>query len=212
MDIFGVPVNIWHGLVVEEHSGIMVLILVTLAVRVLADIWYRGKVATPRVEGIRGASDTIAYVGAFACTVFLLLSGITGYLSVPYSSLVAQPVYLDKSLLALGALYFWAVFCFERYWFGPGVWKQKGLYLVYLLTAVLGFIFTMLAASVGAELTLGESALEPVYTALNFSWYKFSLQPVDIEITLALVVVGVVVALVALLRGPKSKTAPNKTA
>ncbi len=210
MDLFGVPISIWHALVVEEHSGIIVFIMLMLAVRVLADIWYRGKAATPLVLSIRSASDIIAYLGSFAAVVFLILSGITGYLILPYSSLVSQPLLINKSLLALGSLFFWAAFFFLRYWFGPGLWKRTGLYAVFVLTALLGFVFTTLTASMGAELAIGESALEPVYSAMGFSWSTFLVQPLDIEITLALVVVGVVVALVALLRAPKSKIAPSK--
>jgi hypothetical protein len=209
MEVLGVPISIWHSLVVEEHTGIMVFILLLLAVRVLADIFSRGKVASPRVLSIHSASDTITYLGSIAVVAFLIVSGITGYLSVPYSSLISQPILIDKSLLALGSLYFWAAFFFLRYWFGPGLWKRAGLYAVYVLTALLGFLFTMLTASIGAELAVGESALEPVYSALSFSWSTFTLQPADIEITLALVVIGVVVALIALFRAPKSKTTPS---
>jgi len=209
MELFGVPISIWHALVVEEHTGIIVLIMLTLAVRVLADIWFRGKAPTPNVLKIRSASDTIAYVGSFVATIFLILSGVTGYLSLPYSSLISQPLLINKSLLALCALFFWASFFFLRYWFGPGLWNKAGLYLVYLLTAVLGFLFTMLTASMGAEIALGESAMQPVYQATGFSWQTFLIQPVDIELTLALVVVGVVIALVAVFRAPKNKSVPT---
>ncbi len=209
MEVFGVPINIWHSLVVEEHSGIIVFIMLALAVRVLADIASRGKVASPRVQNIRTASDVIAYVGSFAAVLFLILSGVTGYLIYPYSTLVSQPLLINKSLFALGSLFFWAAFFFLRYWFGSGVWKRTGLYLVYLLTAVLGFVFTSLTASMGAEITLGESGFQPIYSALSFSWSTFTVQAVDIEITAALVVVGIVVALIAYLRAPKPKAAPS---
>ncbi len=209
MEVFGVPINIWHALVVEEHSGIIVFIMIALAVRVLTDIASRGKVASPRVLFIRSSSDTIAFLGSAAAVFFLLLSGITGYLIYPYSTLVSQDLLINKSLFALGSLFFWSAFFFLRYWFGSGVWKRAGLYLVYLLTAVLGFVFTSFTASMGAEITLGESGFQPLYSMFNFSWSTFTVQAVTIEITLALVVVGIVVALVAYLRGPKGKAAPS---
>ena len=37
--------------------------------------------------------------------------------------------------------------------------------------------------------------MQPVYDALNFSWRTFTIQPLEIGITGALVIVGVVVAL-----------------
>jgi hypothetical protein len=209
MEVFGVPINIWHSLVVEEHSGIIVFIMIALAVRVLADITSRGKVASPRVLSIRNASDVIAYIGSAAAVLFLILSGVTGYLIYPYSNLISTPLLINKSLFALGSLFFWSAFLFLRYWFGSGLWKRAGLYLVYLLTAVLGFMFTSLTASMGAEITLGESGFQPIYSALNFSWSTFTVQAITIEITAAVVVVGIVVALIAYLRGPKAKATPS---
>jgi hypothetical protein len=209
MEVFGVPINIWHALVVEEHSGIIVFIMIALALRVIADIVYRGKTAPPQVLSLRSASDTIAYLGSAAAVFFLLLSGITGYLIYPYSTLVSQPLLINKSLFALGSLFFWSAFFFLRYWYGSGIWKRAGLYLVYLLTAVLGFVFTSFTASMGAEITLGESGFQPLYSMFNFSWSTFTVEAVTIEITVALVVVGIVVALIAYVKGPKEKIAPS---
>ncbi len=211
MDLFGVPINIWHSLVVEEHSGIIVFIIIALALRVLADIVYRGKAPSSRVMTIHTVSDTIAYYGSAAAVFFLVLSGITGYLILPYSTLISQDLLINKALFALGSLFFWSSFLFLRYWFGQGVWKRKGLYAVYIMTAALGFIFTTLTASMGAEITLGESALEPVYSVLSFTWSNFTVQAVDIEITAALVVIGVVVALVALFRAPRTAAGSKKS-
>ena len=57
----------------------------------------------------------------FAAVVFLILSGITGYLIEPYSTLASDPLLLNKSHTALAALYFWAAFVFIRYWSGPRI-------------------------------------------------------------------------------------------
>jgi hypothetical protein len=200
MDIFGVPIAIWHSLIVEEPTGISVFVILALAARVLTDLFAKGKPPSHRVERIRQSSDDIAYLGSFAAVFFLVLSGITGFLIQPYSSLVAQPILVNIAILALGALFFWAAFFVLRFVSGPGMWSNRGLYLLAIVTATLGLIFDALAASVGAELTLGESALEPVYQALDFSWRTFTIQPLEIEITLGLVIVGIVVGLFTLFR------------
>lgn len=200
MEILGVPIAIWHALIVEEPSGISVFIILALAVRVLVDIASHGRAATPRVEMVRAVSDHVAYAGSAATAFFLLLSGITGFLIQPYSAIVAQPILVNISLLALGALFFWSAFFVLRYLSGPEMWEDRPVYLLGLVTAFLGLLFDALAASIGAELSLGESALEPVYSALGFSWRTFTIQPLEIEITLALVIVGMVVAVIALFR------------
>lgn len=196
MEFLGVPMYVWHSLVVEEHTGIIVFIIAALAVRVLADIIWRGAPESERLKSIHVGSDVIAYAGSFAAVVFLVLSGITGFLIQPYSTLVSEPILINKALLALGSLFFWTMFFFLRYWFGPRLWERRGLYITEVLTAIIGLIFTALTASVGAELSLGQSAFEPFYQAIGFSWRTFTIQPVDIAITGVVIVVGILLALI----------------
>lgn len=200
MDILGVPVAIWHSLIVEEPTGISVFVVLVLAARVLTDILTRGKPPSDRVERIRQASDDISYAGSLAAVFFLILSGITGFLIQPYSSLIAQPILVNIAFLALGALFFWSAFFVLRFVSGPQLWSHRSLYFLAVLTAVLALLFDALAASVGAELSLGQSALQPLYDALNFSWRTFTIQPIEIGITLTLVIIGIAVALFALFR------------
>lgn len=200
MDVFGVPISIWHSLIVEEPSGISVFIILVLAVRVITDILYRGKPPTPRVETIRQGSDLTAFWGSLAAVFFLILSAITGYLIQPYSLLVAEPSLINLALLALGALFFWSAYFVLRLFSGPKMWNHRGLYLMALVTAVLALLFDSLAASAGAELTLGQSALQPVYKALNFTWRTFTIQPLEIGTTMALVIVGLIIVVVAAIR------------
>jgi hypothetical protein len=194
MQILGVPVNIWHGLVVEEHTGIAIFIMLALVVRLLGDISARGKPPSQRVLMIRQGTDFICYLGSAAVVFFLILSGVTGYLIQPYDKLIASPILINKSLLALVALFFWAAFFAVRYMMGPQLWEKKGLYVGQWVTAILGILFTALTASMGAELTVGQSAMEPLYSALNFSWKTFLVQTNVVLATAALVAVGVFLA------------------
>jgi hypothetical protein len=203
MDILGVPVGIWHGLVVEEHTGIAVFIVLALVVRILTDLAFRGPNPSPRVQMIRQGTDFVGYAGSLAVVFFLIVSGVTGYLIQSYSLLIQSPILINKSLLALAALFFWAAYFVVRFKFGSGLWQRRGLYLAELFTALLGITFTALTASMGAELTVGQSAMEPLYKMLSFSWKTFLVQPLEIEITAALIVVGVVLALIIPIRKSK---------
>ena len=204
MDLFGVPIQIWHALVVEEHSGIVVFVILALGLRVLTDVLVRGKAPSARVQAIRHGSDLVGYVGSFTAVIFLVLSGITGFLIQPYSALVSSPILINKALVALVALFFWCAYFFVRFKAGPDLWQRKGLYLAEVIAAVLGFIFTALAGSIGAELSLGQSVFDPLYSMIGFSWRTFIVGPIEIEVTLALVAIGIVVALFAFLRAPKT--------
>ena len=164
----------------------------------VTDIINRGKPPSERVQIIRRDADTIAFLGAIAATFFLILSGITGYLIEPYSTMASSPFLLNKSLIALGALYFWAAYAFIRYWCGPGLWRKAGLYALSFITAILAIIFTALAGSIGAELSpYGQSVMDPVFKALGIDFKTLSLTQNDVYLTagimvLLIVIIGVV--------------------
>jgi len=209
MDVFGIPMGILHGMVVEEHTGIVIFIILSLVIRVLGDLTKsKIKMVSDQIPTIHSASDTIAFYGSAAAIFFLIVSGVTGYLIQPYSSITSEPILLNKSLFALAALFFWCAFFFNRYWFGPNLWSHRGLYLVQIVTALLGVTCIALAASIGAELTLGQSVLEPVYNYFNFSWSNFMLGTLEIGVTAVLVVIGIAIALVL---KPKSGNQKKQT-
>ena len=128
--------------------------------------------------------------------IFLVLAGATGYLLQPYSTLVGEPILLNKAFSALGALFFWTAFAFLRYWSGPAMWEKRGLYALAVLTALLGLLFTTIAGSIGAELSIGQSVVDPVYKALSINLRQLTLQPIDVEITAVLLVIAIVVVAV----------------
>jgi hypothetical protein len=188
--------TILHAFVVEEHSGIVVFVFAAIIFRLLVDLRVRNGAASGRVSAIRQGADVISYMGALAAVIFLVLSAITGYLIQPFSVLVSQPILLNKSLTALGALFFWAAFLVLRYEVGPSMWQDRELYAIGVITATLGFAFTAITGSIGAELTLGHSVMDPVYQALSLNLRVWTLQPIDIGITVVLVLIGIVLAVV----------------
>ena len=60
-------------------------------------------------------------------------------------------------------------------------------------TALLGLLFTTIAGSIGAELSIGQSVVDPVYNALSINMRQLTLQPIDVEITAALLIVAIIV-------------------
>lgn len=202
-DIFGIPVSVFHGLVVELHTGVAVFAFLALLVMFLTDIIVRGKPSSERVQVIRRDADAIAYLGAIAAVFFLVLSGITGYLIEPYSVMANSPLLLNKSLTALGALYFWAAYAFIRFWCGPALWRKVGLYALSFITAIFAISFTALAGSIGGELSAyGQSVMDPLYKALGIDFRTLTLTQNDVYLTLgAMVVVIVIVGAVSMWAG-----------
>ncbi len=207
MDLFGVSISTWHGLVVEMHTGIIVFIAIALSARVVVDLFSRSATPSPRVEAVRRQSDEIAFIGSIPAVFFLVLSAITGYFIQSYSNLISSPLLINKALVALSALFFWCAFLFIRLRFGSEMWKKKGLYVLGMLTAFLGFLSTVFASCMGALIGIGQSVLDPIYKALGFSWRTFQLQPLEIEATAALMAVGVFMVLFLSLRRAKPAAA-----
>lgn len=195
LEFAGVQVLTWHDFLVELHTGVVVFVVLALVLRVLVDLRNTGRATVSKtVQDIRQGTDFVAYAGSVAAVVFLIFSGVTGYYILPYSTLSSQSIYLNKALTALEALYFWSAFAFLRYWFGSQIWERKGLYAFEVITGFLGLLFTTLAGSIGAELSIGQSVLQPVYNALSINFHQLTLQTVDVEATAALLAIAIVVA------------------
>lgn len=197
MEFLGIQMQTWHDLVVELHTGIVVFIILALLLRMYTDLGVpRGSSVSSLVNEVRIGTDFVVYLGSITAVIFLLISGVTGYLIYPYSTLVSQPIYLNKAFIALGALYFWTAFAFVRFWSGPSLWKKRGLYTLEVIIAFFGLLFTTIAGSLGAELSIGQSVLDPVYKTLSLNFHQITLQMVDVEATAAILIVAIIVAAV----------------
>jgi hypothetical protein len=58
----------------------------------------------------------------------------------------------------------------------------------------MAFLFTLVAGSIGAELSIGQSVMDPVYSALSINFRRVTLQPIDVEVTAALIAIGIIIA------------------
>jgi len=204
LEFLGIQMLTWHDLVVEFHTGVVVFVIFAIALRVVVDLGQRGKfTVSAQAQEIRQGTDFVAYAGAILAVVFLILAGTTGYLLQPYSDLVSQPILLNKAFTALAALFFWMAFAFLRYWSGPKMWERRGLYALALITALFGLLFTTIAGSIGAQLSIGQSVVDPIYQALSINMRQLTLQPIDVETTAALIIVGIIV--VAVLKPSREK-------
>lgn len=184
----------WHDFVVELHTGVVVFVILAIVLRVVVDLRNMGKASvSAQVQEIRQGTDFVAYAGSVLAVIFLVFSGITGYLILPYSTLSSQAIYLNKAFVALAALFFWAAFAFLRFWFGPEMWSKRGLYALALVTAFFGLLFTTLAGSLGAELSINQSIMDPVYKALSINFHQWTLTTLDVEVTAALFVVAIII-------------------
>lgn len=183
-DVFGIPVSVVHGLVVELHTGVAVFAFLALIAMLATDVLFKRWLPADKVRMVRRDADTIAYFGAISATVFLVLSGITGYLIEPYATDASSLLILNKELAALGALYFWGAYALIRFWSGPRLWERRGLYALEFVTSILAIFFTAIAGSIGAELSAyGMSVMTPLYDALGVNFTTFTITQMDVYLT-----------------------------
>jgi hypothetical protein len=190
IELFGIPVSVIHGLVVELHTGAAVFAFIALVAMLATDVLFKRWISIQRVQLVRQDADAIAYFGGIFSLFFLIISGITGYLIEPYINNATIPLLLNKELAALGALYFWGVYVFIRAWCGSGLWKKKGLYALEFITSIIAIFFTAIAGSIGGELSAyGESAMDPIYKALGISLKTLTITQADVYITAGILAV-----------------------
>jgi hypothetical protein len=213
-EIFGIPDATVHALVVELHTGIAVFAILALVVMLIADIALRGKAQfAQQLKVIRADADAIAYLGALGAALFLLLSGITGYLIEPYSVLAKSVILLNKSIFALAALYFWAAYAVIRFWCGPGLWRRKGLYVLEFVTAFFAILYLALAGSIGGEISpYAQSVMDPVYKIIGLSWHTFTFTQNYVYLTVGAMVVAIVIVVALSMRMKESVPSPKTPA
>lgn len=193
MQFLGLQMLTWHDLVVEFHTGVALFVAIALVLRILVDIAARGEEPSGRVRAIRAGTDFVAYAGAVSATVFLFMSAVTGYLLQPYTTLIGDPLLLNKAFTALGALAFWLAFALLRFLAGPGLWQRRGLYALAMLTAFVAFLFTTVAGSLGAQLSIGQSVMDPLYQALSINFRAQTMPPLAVGLTAVVLVLGIIV-------------------
>jgi hypothetical protein len=103
-------------------------------------------------------------------------------------------------MFAVFALELWLVFVFIRSKYGENLWKNGGMAAVYACLAIFGFLFVVLAGSLGAHMTGKGSVLDPVYALLGVNPVTFGVIGFNFVIVLVSVsVVAIAVPMIVVL-------------
>ena len=180
-----------HSMLIEMHGGMLTLAVVCILATVVART-HLGKLAR--------YTEPTAYLAAIGGVIGLITSAIVGFYVWPIELITTSTLGLSHIMFAVFALELWIVFVFVRSKYGENLWKNGGMAAVYACLAIFGFLFVVLAGSLGAHMTGKGSVLDPVYALLGVNPVTFGVIGFNFVIVLVSVsVVAIAVPMIVVL-------------
>lgn len=168
-----VTMSALHALTAELHAGFLTLSFVCIMIVAISQIVVRLKSRMPTIFvrwaiKVRGYTEAAGYVGAVLGVLGLLLSAYTGMLAWPESVLLQDAVVRNKILLSAFAVMLWGGVVYIRTRFGRGLWTCPAMATLYVVLTFVAFGMIGTIGSMGAHLTQGGSALDPLWDYVGF--------------------------------------------
>lgn len=200
-----------HSMLVELHGGMITLAVVCI----LATIIARSQLKLRSISESSGVlwptnsnmgtvaryAEPTAYVATIGGVLGLIASAITGFFIWSFDQLTAFAIGPNKVALSIFALVLLVEFVFIRSKYGENLWKSRGVATIYSCLGIIGFLFIVIAGSLGGHMALKGSVLDPLYALLNITPETFGPTGFNYIIMLiAVVIIEIVVPMIILLR------------
>ena len=211
-----VDLSVFHSVLIEMHGGMLTLATICILAIVIDRIHLRmsgtnnkpgGFWSTDSVMGkLSRYAEPTAYVAGIGGVIGLILSAIVGSYVWPIELITATALGLNKVMFSIFATELWIIFVFLRLKYGENLWKNSAMATLYTCLGVLGFLFVVLAGSLGAHMTdianmtSKGSVIDPIYALFGIDPLTFGVTGSDfmiilIGVSLVLVVVPLTVVL-----------------
>lgn len=166
-----------HATTAEVTEFLVTLTALCIVLLLIAKLYPKLFDKIPRVSAqkiIKYAEPT-SVLGALVGVVVFLFSIYTGIPRVKggAEALVKSPLIMNLVMTSVFALEFWVIFLVVRAIHGKEVWNKKGLFIVYAVIGLAGFLFTIETGSLGHRLAGRGSILDPFYEFLNINPERF---------------------------------------
>jgi len=200
-----VTVEALHALTAELHAGFLTLAFVCIMIVAACQIVVRLRNRMPKSFvnisiRIRGYMEAAGFVGAVLGVLGLLLSAWTGMYAWTLDALINDPVIRNKILLTAFATVLWAGVVFIRSRFGRGLWTCPAMASLYVVLTFVAFGMVGTVGSMGAHLTQGGSALDPIWSIVGFRVDTIIELSTNVAALLAIVSVALLVIALAIAR------------
>ena len=203
----------WHSVLTEMHSGMLTLATICLLVTIIGRIYLKmGKTNDGHgsfwpMDSIMGKlsryTEPTAYMAGIGGVIFIIISALVGIFVWPSELLTGSALGLNKVMFFIFATELWVIFVGLRSKYGENLWKNSAMTTVYACLGVLGFLFTVIAGSLGAHMSLKISIIDPIYDLFGIDLATFGVTGSDFIIILivgSLVLVVVPVTLILYLQ------------
>jgi hypothetical protein len=197
-----VEMSALHSLSSELHTGFLTLAMIAIAVTFLCQLvirFGRGGWFSRLSVRVRGYTEAAGIMAALFGVLALLLSAYTGINSRDsFQILYDDPITANKILLTITMTAIWTMLVIIRLGVGKRLWTSGGFALFYTAVAAVGFAITALVGSMGAHLTQGESALDPLLRSLGIDYTKYFLLDANLAMIISIVSLAVIVVCIFL--------------
>ena len=188
----------FHAVMGEVVVGTMVLATLCAVGCTVASL-FPGMTGRLSSESMMSTMDKAALAGASLGLAFMPIAMLSG--SFAADNAVTNALLYNKFVYSGLALGFWAAYVVGRVRFGPGVWQVRPLSALQGLTAVMAFLMTTMASSIGGKLVRDESLFDilPIWLPSDSATV---LNPI---ISAVLLLLGIVALVVVFRLGPKAE-------
>ena len=200
-----VTMSALHALTAELHGGMLTLAFLCIIIVAACQIVIRLRNRMPKsfvniAIRIRGYMEAAGLVAAVIGVIGLLLSAWTGMYAEPLDALVSDPTIKNKIVLSAYATVLWAGVVFIRLRFGRGLWTCPAMAFLYVALTIVSFGVIATTGSMGAHLTQGGSALDPVWNLIGFSTNEVLVLSTNTAALIAIVSAGLLILALAIAR------------
>lgn len=199
-----------HSMLIQLHGGMLTLATVCILATVIDRIHLRMRRTNDRhgsfwsVDSGMGKlsryAEPTAYVAGIGGVIGLITSAIVGIYVWPIELITTSTLGLNKVMFFIFATELWIIFVCLRSKYGENLWKNSAMATVYACLGVLGFLFMVIAGSLGAHMSQKASVIDPIFALFGIDPVTFGVTGFDfviilIGVSLVLVVVPITVVL-----------------
>jgi hypothetical protein len=181
-------------MLIEMHGGMLTLATFCILAIVIARIHLKMR-RTNEAYGSSWPMDTFmgklsryaeptAYLAGIGGVIGLITSAIVGIYVWPIELITTSTLGLNKIMFSIFATELWIIFVILRSKYGENLWKNSAIATVYACLGVLGFLFIVLAGSMGAHMTGKLSVIDPIFTLFGINPLTFGVLGNDFVIVI----------------------------
>ena len=211
-----------HTVLVELHGGMLTLAVICILATVVA----RGRLKPQKTNESLGSfwpadsstgrlaryTEPTAYLAEIGALFGIIASAIVGFFIWPLDFITTNVLgALSKVMFSVFALELVAVLVFLRSKYGQNLWIKGGTAAVYTCVGVLGFLMMVIAGSIGGQMALKGSILDPLYSLIganpaNLGITTTNFWIITVVVSLILIIVPLAAFLYSLRRTPLKDT------